>query len=171
MSTFTEGRLEHAILELLAKENYPHILGETIFRATSDVLIRDDLRNYLSRRYACDGITESEIDHIFRRLDAYSAADLYVSNKAIMEMVSDGFLLKREDRNQKDLYVELIDYRGIDVQHCSITGQGPLVLTEDSEPYNASCNIFKAVNQLEITGTEKRIPDCRHTLRRNFPGR
>ena len=160
MSTFTEGRLEHAILELLAKENYPHILGETIFRATSDVLIRDDLRNYLSRRYACDGITESEIDHIFRRLDAYSAADLYVSNKAIMEMVSDGFLLKREDRNQKDLYVELIDYRGIDVQHCSITGQGPLVLTEDSEPYNASCNIFKAVNQLEITGTEKRIPDC-----------
>ncbi len=160
MSTFTEGRLEHAILELLGKENYPHVLGETILRATSDVLIRDDLRNYLSRRYACDGIAESEIDHIFRRLDAYSAADLYVSNKAIMEMVSDGFLLKREDRSQKDLYVELIDYRGIDAQQCSITGQWPLVLTEDSEPYNASCNIFKAVNQLEITGAEKRIPDC-----------
>lgn len=25
-------------------------------------------------------------------------------------MVSDGFLLKREDRNQKDIYIQLIDY-------------------------------------------------------------
>ncbi len=27
-----------------------------------------------------------------------------------MKLVADGFLLKREDRNQKDLYVQLIDY-------------------------------------------------------------
>jgi len=34
---------------------------------------------------------------------ADSAADLYESNKAIMMLASDGFLLKREDRSQKDL--------------------------------------------------------------------
>jgi type I restriction enzyme R subunit len=39
-----------------------------------------------------------------------AAADLYESNKAIMKLVSDGFLLKREDRSQKDLYIQLIDY-------------------------------------------------------------
>ena len=27
--------------------------------------------------------------------------------------VADGFLLKREDRSQKDLYVQLIDYSGL----------------------------------------------------------
>ena len=77
MSKFTEEKLELAILELLGKEGYPHVHGGTIERATSDVLFRDDLREYLSRRYASDGITESEIEHIIRRLDSFSAADLY----------------------------------------------------------------------------------------------
>ena len=30
-----------------------------------------------------------------------------------MGFVADGFLLKREDRSQKDLYVQLIDYSGL----------------------------------------------------------
>jgi len=113
MSKFTEEKLEQAILELLEKEGFPHVHGGEIERASNDVLIRDDLREYLSSRYAADGITEGEIERIFRRLDVFSAADLYTSNKTIMKMISDGFLLKREDRNKKDLYVELIDYRGV----------------------------------------------------------
>jgi type I restriction enzyme R subunit len=28
-------------------------------------------------------------------------------------MLSDGFILKREDRNQKDIYIQLIDYSGL----------------------------------------------------------
>lgn len=160
MSGFTEENLEQAILELLVKEGYPHVHGGTIERATSDVLFRDDLREYLSSRYATDGITEGEIEHIIRRLDSFSAADLYESNKAIMKMVSDGFLLKREDRSRKDLYVELIDYRGIIEHRHPKPGEVPTVVAEESAQYNAPCNIFKAVNQLEIVGTEKRIPDC-----------
>jgi len=160
MSGFTEEKLELAILELLGKEGYPHVYGGTIERATGDVLFRDDLREYLSSRYATDGITEGEIEHIIRRLDSFSAADLYESNKAIMKMVSDGFLLKREDRSRKDLYVELIDYRGITEHRHPKQGEVPTVVAEDPALYNAPCNIFKAVNQLEIVGTEKRIPDC-----------
>ena len=160
MSKFTEEKLEQAILELLEKEGFPHVHGGEIERASNDVLIRDDLREYLSSRYAADGITEGEIDHIFRRLDVFSAADLYASNKAIMKMVSDGFLLKREDRTKKDLYVELIDYRGITEQRPPKPGELLTVVAEESKPYNAPCNIFKVVNQLEILGTEKRIPDC-----------
>jgi len=160
MSKFTEEKLEQAILELLEKEGFPHVHGGEIGRASNDVLLRDDLREYLSSRYAADGITEGEIDHIFRRLDVFSAADLYASNKAIMKMVSDGFLLKREDRTKKDLYVELIDYRGITEQRPPKPGELLTVVAEESKPYNAPCNIFKVVNQLEILGTEKRIPDC-----------
>ena len=28
-------------------------------------------------------------------------------------MLSDGFILKREDRSQKDIYIQLIDYSGL----------------------------------------------------------
>ena len=160
MNKFTEEKLELAILELLGKEGFPHIHGGTLERATGDVLLREDLREYLSSRYAADGITEGEIKHIFRRLDTFSSADLYESNKTIMKMVSDGFLLKREDRSQKDLYVELIDYRGISKQRRPKPGEMPTVVAEKPAQYNAPYNIFKAVNQLEIVGTEKRIPDC-----------
>jgi type I restriction enzyme R subunit len=160
MSKFTEEKLELAILELLGKEGFPHVHGGTLERATGDVLLREDLREYLSRRYAADGITEGEIERISRRLDAFSSADLYESNKTIMKMVSDGFLLKREDRSRKDLYVELIDYRGIAEQRHPKPGEVPTVVAEELAKYNAPCNIFKAVNQMEIVGAEKRIPDC-----------
>ena len=69
MSGFTEAKLEQAILGLLEKEGFTPVLGETISRATNDVLLREDLKAYLSRRYAQDGITEGEVEHIFRRLE------------------------------------------------------------------------------------------------------
>lgn len=63
-----------------------------------------------AKQYAADGITPQEIEAVIKQLEAYSAADLYESNKAIMKLVADGFLLKREDRSQKDLYIQLIDF-------------------------------------------------------------
>ncbi len=30
--------------------------------------------------------------------------------------MADGFILKREDRKQKDIHIELIDYKGLDKQ-------------------------------------------------------
>jgi type I restriction enzyme R subunit len=132
---FTESKLEAAIIGLLGKEGYPHVCGQDIAREPGDVLIREDLRSYLSRRYAQDKITVGEIDSIIRTLELFSASDLYQSNKAIMKMVSDGFNLKREDRSKKDLYIQFIDYSSADK------------------------NIYKLVNQLEIVGYEKRIPD------------
>ena len=107
---FTESQLEAAIIELLEAEGYPHVHGETIERQTDEVLIKADLRAFLKKQYAGDGITPGEIESVIQRLEAYSSADLYESNKAIMKLVSDGFLLKREDHTQKDLYIQLIDY-------------------------------------------------------------
>ncbi len=132
---FTEAQLEEAIIELLGKQGYPHVLGETIERSPEEVLIKDDLREHLRTRYAVDGITEGEIEFIVHKIERLPASDLYGSNKAFMKMVSDGFLLKREDRSQKDLFIHLIDYSPADR------------------------NVYKIVNQLEIVGFEKRIPD------------
>jgi len=132
---FSEAELEKAIIQLLETQGYPHIKGETIDRNPQDVLIKEDLRQFLALKYVQDALTDAEIDSIIRKLEVLSASDLYESNKAIMKMVSDGFLFKRDDRSQKDLYVHFIDYSP------------------------GRRNIYKLVNQLEIVGYEKRIPD------------
>ncbi len=133
---FTEEKLELAIIELLKQEGFEHVIGNDIVRnSTSDVLIKGDLQNFLFNRYKDDGITKNEIESIIRKLEVFSHSDLYESNKEIIKLVSDGFLLKREDRSQKDLFIELIDFLDI------------------------SKNNYKIVNQLEIYGYEKRIPD------------
>ena len=92
---FTEAQLESAIIELLKAEGYPHVLGEAIERQPQEVLIKADLRAFLAKQYGADGITSQEIEAVINRIEAHSAADLYESNKAIMNLVSDGFLLKR----------------------------------------------------------------------------
>ncbi|MFN6817424.1 type I restriction endonuclease, partial [Proteus mirabilis] len=114
---FTEAKLEQAIIELLGQHTnnagqtcYPHYLGITIPRKNnSEVLIVDDLRQYLAKQYQADGITDGEITKIVQQLQSLPASDLYQSNKTFCHWLSNGFLLKREDRNQKDLYIELID--------------------------------------------------------------
>jgi type I restriction enzyme R subunit len=156
---FTEARLESAIIELLGAEGYPHVLGEAIERQPQEVLIKADLRAFLAKQYAADHITPQEIEAVIKQLEAYSAADLYESNKAVMKLVSDGFLLKREDRSQKDLYIQLIDYSELVGFREPNPGEVPTIVAEDAGVYGSSRNIFKMVNQLEITGGEKRIPD------------
>lgn len=132
---FTEERLEQAIIELLGNEGYPHTCGEALERTPEDVLLKSDLREFLIARYGDVGITEYEIEQIIHKLEYLPASDLYDSNKELMKLVSDGFLLKREDPNQKDIYIQLIDYSATDA------------------------NKFRIVNQMEIQGFEKRIPD------------
>ena len=135
MSKFTEEKLERAFIELLEEQGISYQHAKDIERDDSEVLIRDELKKYLQSRYKADDITESEITQIIRKLQSYPASDLYDSNKAIMKLVSDGFIFKREDANAKDIHIEFINYE--DVQ----------------------TNSFKIVNQLEIVGYEKRIPD------------
>jgi type I restriction enzyme R subunit len=106
---FTEAQLEAAIIELLGSEGYPHVLGETLGERSSSCvsstkdgagapslpggLIKEDLRAFLAKRYAGDGITTQEIDAVVKKLEGYPAADLYESN---MRLASDGYHLKRE---------------------------------------------------------------------------
>ena len=74
-------------------------------------------------------------------------------------MVADGLLLKREDRSQKDLYVQLIDYNDLTDFRPPETGEVETVSAESPGSYRTDNNIYKMVNQLEIIGYEKRIPD------------
>lgn len=133
---FNEHALELSIIELLQNKGYIHQTGSELLREKSEVLIVDDLKEYLHTRYASDDLTESEIDSIILSLRTVGGT-LYESNKAVLSMIIDGFVFNREDRNKKDIFIELINYEEL------------------------KKNIFKIVNQLEIEGYnyQIRIPD------------
>jgi type I restriction enzyme R subunit len=137
---FTEETLEQAVIELFDTEQIQHYNGMHIHKEMSDVLLRDDLKAFLLNKYSSEDITLNEIDSIIRKLELYPSSALYESNKAIIKLIGDGFVFKREDRNKKDLFINLIDYSG----------------AKNGEDKN----IYKIVNQLEIQGFEKRIPDA-----------
>jgi type I restriction enzyme R subunit len=169
---FTEAQLENAIIQLLSEQGYPHVLGDELFsqnnqgyRGKTEVLIKDDLRSFLALQYAAEGITANEIDGIILQLELLSPSDLYDSNKTFCKWLSDGFLLKREDHTQKDIYIQLIDYNNLSLlQHVTESGNFHAV-TESQALYNTDRNIYKIVNQLEIEGVasasggQLRIPD------------
>lgn len=141
MTKFTEEKLENAFIELLNAEGYPHFLGNAVTRSPDEVLIEQDLIDYLLQKYQEHGLSSTEAKSIVLMLKSLPASDLYETNKTIMRWLSDGFIFKREDRNHKDILIELIDFDGI------------------HDLAKNDCNIYKFVNQLEIVGAEKRIPD------------
>jgi type I restriction enzyme, R subunit len=157
---FTEEKLEQAVIELFEAEGYPHFTGEQIHKEMDAVLVRDDLKQYLLNRYAADGITLNEIESIIKKLERYPASALYSSNKDILKLIADGFMLKREDRSQKDLYIQLIDYGSLGAVQMPNADEMETVVAEAPSPYNADQNIYKVVNQLVIQGYENRIPDA-----------
>src|SRR6056297_2107062 len=157
---FTEEKLEQAFIELIAQEEITHVFGETIQRNSEDVLLKDDLKAYLQNRYKEEDITLAEIDSVIRELEKYPASDLYESNKAIMKIISDGFILKREDRSKKDLYIQLIDYRDLGSYIQPSPENLTRIVAEDKTAYKTDPNIYKIVNQFEIQGFERRIPDA-----------
>jgi type I restriction enzyme, R subunit len=61
---FTEEKLEQAIINLLEEQGYDYIHGEKIDRNNTEVLIKDDLKNYLFKKYKANHITPAEIESI-----------------------------------------------------------------------------------------------------------
>ncbi|WP_206618024.1 type I restriction endonuclease subunit R [Hahella sp. KA22] len=157
--SFNEAKLEQAIIQLLKEQGYRHYSGRSLARPATEVLLKEDLRNFLTIRYEGDDITPGEVESIIQQLEKLPAADLYDSNKTIHKRIADGFLLKREDRSRKDLYIQLIDYAGLPEQRIPSSDEvETLGVDNQSSVYDS--NIYRLVSQLEIEGKEKRIPDA-----------
>ena len=133
MTKFTEERLEQAIIELIEKEKIFEFNSEKINRSLTDVIIKDDLSDYLKNRYKTKKITNFEIDEVIQIIQSLTTNNLYKSNREFFRILNEGIILKRE--KESDLQIQLIDF------------------------VNISLNDFKVVKQLEIIGFEKRIPD------------
>ena len=135
MTHFNEHTLEMAIMDLFQQEGYIYTNGEEIHKELSDVLLRDDMKAYLRSRYAEQEISSLEVESVISRLTADIGGSLYENNVHTYRLITEGFSIKREDASKTDLFIEPIDFH-----------------SEDN-------NIIRIVNQLEIKGTEKRIPD------------
>lgn len=107
---FTEAKLESAIIELFQQQEYDYVHGDNVVRNTSDVLLFDDLRAFLQRRYQHDGITAIEIETAIARITAYAGSSLYEDNAHTLRLLMDGFSIKREDSNRPNLFINPIDY-------------------------------------------------------------
>lgn len=132
---FNELSLEKAIIDLLKKIDFNYIHGSNIHKELSEVVLIDDLVLYLSRFYANQKITNQEINEITNKLLSIKKMSLYEANKTFFGYLTEGFKLNRSDSEKKDIWINLIDFN------------------------NVKNNDFRIVNQLEIKGRERRVPD------------
>ena len=132
---FTEKELEQAIIELFEKQDYVHVYGPSIHRKTDEILLLDDLREYLAERYQAEGLSETETQKIINRLALIHASPLYLGNREAFRLVNGGFDLARDDVSKVALHVEYIDFD------------------------HPEKNRFKVVNQYAVQGGQLRVPD------------
>ena len=132
---FTEAELEQAIIELFTVQGYSYVHGETIHRQYEDILLLDDLRSFLTDRYAAENLSDVEIQKIINKLNLINAIPLYSGNREAFWLVNEGFDLVRDDISKVALHVDYIDF---------------------DHPEN---NIFKVVNQYSVQGEHLRRPD------------
>ena len=138
MPYFNESQLEQSIIALLQEQGYEYAKGEDIERDLDEVVLRDDLAAYLHNRYKNDGITDQEVESAIRVITQKQGGSLYEENRHTMNLLMDGFSLKREDPAKQNLYIQ------------------PIALEESHQKHN----IFKVVNQFDIVGNQHRIPDA-----------
>ncbi len=129
---FTESQLEQAIIELFSEQGYAYQNGATLPENT--LLLNDELRAFLAKRYQAERLTAVEIDKIINRLALIPDTPLYDGNKAVFELINAGFDFVRDD-NQGAVHIDFIDF---------------------ALPEN---NAFKVVNQLTVHGKHTRRPD------------
>ncbi|WP_312921008.1 type I restriction endonuclease subunit R [Empedobacter brevis] len=131
---YTESQLEQAFISLLKTEGFKYINGKELTRISNqEVLLKEDLRSFLLNRYP--DLEEIELESLVNEIAFQSTSNLYESNKYICKLLADGLIFKRNDPSKKDLHIRYIDIENVKV------------------------NTFRIVNQLEIQGSELRIPD------------
>ena len=132
---FDEAELEQAIIELFEREGYEHLSSDEIHRTLDETLLLDDLRDFISTRYANENLSATELQKIENKLSLINSAPLYFGNREAFFLVNEGFDLLRDDTSKVALHVEYIDFDAPDK------------------------NIFKVVSQFSVQGDRLRRPD------------
>ena len=133
MAKFSEAQFEQAIVELIQDNGYDYVNGDMLHRKFDEVLLEDDMKSFLSRRYP--DITKTELEKIINKIKYVPNTPLYMGNREAFYLVNEGFNLQRDDSSKGALHIEYIDFE---------------------TPEN---NIFKVVNQFTVRNIQERRPD------------
>lgn len=134
-TSFIESSFENAVLELFQNQGYKYQCGYDLHRTNEEILIVDDFKDYLSKRYALLNLQESEINFILHNLLSSRGTSLYSTMKATLCTLQSGITLDRSAYGMKDEFIEYFDFS------------------------NAENNVFKVVNQFEVKDYAVRRPD------------
>lgn len=93
---YYENDYELAVLELLGNNRWDYQCGYDIHRQKDDIILIEDLREYLLRRYGY--FSDEEIKVLVSYLTSYSNQSLYRSLKETYRLLMKGYVLHREDR-------------------------------------------------------------------------
>ena len=104
--SFTEAELEEAIIALFEAEGYAYTDGRTLRRSYEEILLKEDLRRFLAKRYAGQNLSETELTKIINRLEHINAAPLYIGNRSAFRLVNEGFALERDDAGFVALHMD-----------------------------------------------------------------
>jgi type I restriction enzyme R subunit len=131
-----ESDYEKALIELLVQQGWEYTHGGSIARNNREVLLVDDLTNYLSQRYP--DLLSSDIEEIINRLR-------HVSGQSHFELLRNIYYLMREGFR----YTRTQDGATFDIEYV------------DFEFQNTN-NVYRCINQFEVGYGPKddvRIPD------------
>ena len=138
MSKFCESTYEEAFLQLLEENGWEYTYGEDLHRKLDETIIEDDLREYLSRKYSAESLTDEELDAIVSNLKNTGDVSDFLTLRKVVSLYcgrGDGFTFKRYDGNDTPLVIDYIDF------------------------INPGSNIFRVVNQFTVSyksGTKER---------------
>ena len=87
---FNESSLENLIIELFKNKDYVYINGDDLEKNDEEVLLIQDLKDYLYKRYKNDNITDEEVNSVILSLKAVSNSDIYTANKIVFNRMVEG---------------------------------------------------------------------------------
>ena len=130
---FTEAELEEAIKTLFTDKEkgngYLYTHGEQIHRKLDDILLEDDLRQFLQDNYAGEKLSETETKKIIAKIQNIPYEPLYFGNREAFWLFNEGFDLVRDDAAETAVRINYINFE---------------------EPAK---NIYRIVNQFSVATT------------------
>ncbi len=132
---YSESNFENSVIELFEKESYVYECGYDIHRTNEEIILIDDFKEYLFKRYPELSLQPLEIDAVIHNLLSARGTSLYETMKATLAGLRKGFILDRSAYGLKDELIEYFDYD------------------------NVENNVFKVANQFEVKDNAVRRPD------------
>lgn len=132
---YSESNFENAVIELFEKQNYVYECGYDLHRTNEEIVLINDFREYLFRRYSSLNLQDDEIETVIHNLLFAKGTSLYATMKMTLSELRKGIVI---DRSQYGLKSELIEYFDYE---------------------NSDNNIFKVINQFEVKDYALRRPD------------